>query len=76
MKARVTMLVAVLLVARIGARAQETQAEPTPVLPVAPQTTHRSLSRRRAEHNHKAAPVVRRASKPSANSRLSRWRGR
>jgi Ca-activated chloride channel family protein len=61
------MLVAVLLVARIGARAQETQAEPTPVLPVAPQTTVQPVAPKSGAQPQ-AAPVVRRASKPSAGA--------
>ena len=66
MRFRAAMLFAVLLVAQIGARAQETQAEPTPLPPVAPQTTVQPVAPQSAAQPQ-AAPVVRRASKPSAN---------
>jgi Ca-activated chloride channel family protein len=74
MKAGVAMLVAVLLVARMGARAQETQAEPVPVAPSVPQTTPQPAAPQSGAGSGTAgstttpAPVVRRASKPSAGA--------
>jgi Ca-activated chloride channel family protein len=60
------MLVAVMLVARIGARAQETQAEPVPVPPVAPQTTVQPVAPQSgAGSGTTPAPVERRSSKPN-----------
>jgi Ca-activated chloride channel family protein len=63
------VLGAVLRVALPGVRAQETQADPVPVPPPAPQTTKQPVvpqSGAQAQGGTQAAPVERRASKPSA----------
>jgi Ca-activated chloride channel family protein len=59
-KTALALLVPFLWLTLCGAQAQETQAEPNPVAPAAPQTTQ-------PPNTKKPAPVERRASKPSAN---------
>ena len=74
MRVAAAMLVAMLCAGWRGARAQETQAEPSPAGPTPGDETPGTAAG--CTTTQKAAPVERRASKPSAEREESRWRGR